>query len=71
MSYYMSKTVGLSFDEAVEKVTEELKKEGFGILTEIDVQRTLKRKLNVDFRKYQDPRSLQSSSCLRGIAHGR
>jgi uncharacterized protein (DUF302 family) len=53
VSYYMSKTVGLSFDEAVEKVTEELKKEGFGILTEIDVQRTLKRKLNVDFRKYK------------------
>jgi len=53
MSYYMSKIVGLSFDEAIEKVTGELKKEGFGILTEIDVQQTLKKKLDVDFRKYK------------------
>jgi len=52
MSYYMTKIVGLSFDAAIEKVTEELKKEGFGILTEIDVQQTLKKKLDVDFRKY-------------------
>jgi len=53
MSYYMSKIVGLSFDGAIEKVIEELKKEGFGILTEIDVQQTLKKKLDVDFRKYK------------------
>ena len=53
MSYYIGKTVELSFDQAVERVTEELKKEGFGILTEIDVQQTLKKKLDVDFRKYR------------------
>jgi uncharacterized protein (DUF302 family) len=53
MKYYFEKTVDYSFDEAVEKVTEELKKEGFGVLTEIDVQATLKKKLDVDFKKYQ------------------
>lgn len=52
MSYYFSKTLDLSFDEAVVKVSEELKKAGFGILTEIDVKETMKAKLNVDFRKY-------------------
>lgn len=53
MSYYNSKSLNLSFEQAIEKVTEELKKEGFGILTEIDVQATLKKKLDVDFRKYK------------------
>lgn len=53
MSYYIGKTVGLSFDEAIARVTEELQKEGFGILTEIDVRQTLKKKLDVDFRKYK------------------
>jgi uncharacterized protein (DUF302 family) len=53
MSYYFNKTLGISFDEAIAKVTEELKREGFGILTEIDVKETLKKKLNVDFRKYK------------------
>ena len=53
MSYYFSKTVkGKSFDEAVAHVTEELKKEGFGVLTEVDVKSTFKHKLNVDFRRY-------------------
>ena len=53
MSYYFSKTVNMTFDEAIDKVTEELKKEGFGILTEIDVKAALKKKINVDFRKYR------------------
>jgi uncharacterized protein (DUF302 family) len=53
MSYYFDATVGMTFEEAVKKVTEELKKEGFGILTEIDVKETLKKKLNVDFRPYK------------------
>jgi uncharacterized protein (DUF302 family) len=53
MSYYFTKTVNASFDDAVAKVTDELKKEGFGILTEIDVKETLKKKLNVDFRRYK------------------
>ncbi|MFC2134665.1 DUF302 domain-containing protein [Bacteroidota bacterium] len=52
MSYNNSKIVDYSFEESIEKVTEELKKEGFGILTEIDVKATLKKKLDVDFRKY-------------------
>lgn len=53
MSYYFSKILGIPFDDAVVKVMEELKKEGFGIITEIDVKETLKKKLNVDFKKYR------------------
>ena len=52
MAYYSTKTVTRSFDETLAKLTDELKKEGFGILTEIDVKETLKKKLNVDFRRY-------------------
>jgi uncharacterized protein (DUF302 family) len=53
MSYHFSKTVSYDFDTAIGKVTEELKKEGFGVLTEIDVQDTFKKKLDIDFRKYR------------------
>jgi uncharacterized protein (DUF302 family) len=53
MNYHFSKTVRSSFDDAIKKTVDELKKEGFGILTEIDVQGTLKKKLDVDFRKYK------------------
>ena len=53
MTYHNSKIVTTSFEETIEKVTEELKKEGFGVLTEIDVKETLKKKLDVDFRKYR------------------
>lgn len=53
MSYYFTKTLDVSFDEAITRVTEELKKEGFGILTEIDVKEILREKLNVDFKKYR------------------
>lgn len=54
MSYYFNKTItGISFDKAIEKITEQLKTEGFGILTEIDVKATLKKKLDVDFRNYR------------------
>ena len=52
MKYYFSTIVELAFDKAIERVTEDLKKEGFGILTEIDVKETLKKKLNVDFPRY-------------------
>ena len=52
MSYYFVKNLASSFEKAISDVTEELKKEGFGILTEIDVTATLKKKLNVDFPKY-------------------
>jgi uncharacterized protein (DUF302 family) len=53
MSYYFNKTVALPFDEAVERVKAELKKDGFGIMTEIDVKKTLLEKLGVDFRPYR------------------
>ncbi len=53
MNYYFSKVVDLSFDEAIERVTALLKDEGFGILTEIDVTSTFKKKLDVDFRNYR------------------
>ncbi|MGA2480747.1 MAG: DUF302 domain-containing protein [Spirochaetia bacterium] len=53
MDYYISTKVGFTFDKTVELVKEELKKEGFGVLTEIDVRDTLKKKLDVDFRNYR------------------
>jgi uncharacterized protein (DUF302 family) len=52
MAYYIGKMTDLGFTEAVEKLTEELQKEGFGVITEINVQETLKNKLNLDFRPY-------------------
>ena len=52
MQYGFSKTVDLPFEQTIEKVTEELKKEGFGVLTTIDVKDTLKKKIDVDFKKY-------------------
>jgi uncharacterized protein (DUF302 family) len=53
MSYYFVKAVNVGFDNAVARVTDELKREGFGVLTEIDVKETLKKKLNLDFRRYK------------------
>jgi len=53
MAYYNSTVVKYSFDETLIKIVEELKKEGFGVLTEIDVKETLKNKLQVDFRRYK------------------
>jgi uncharacterized protein (DUF302 family) len=53
MSYYFAKTVNLPFDDAITRVTEELKKEGFGVLTDIDVRATMKKKLDLDFRNYR------------------
>ena len=53
MKYYFSKTIAESFDNAIQKVTEALKAEGFGILTEIDIKATLKKKLDVDFYNYK------------------
>ena len=53
MTYYYAKEIDLNFDDAIIRVTEELKKEGFGVLTEIDVKATLKKKLDVDFRNYR------------------
>jgi len=52
VTYYFSATLPLGFDEAIARTTQALKDEGFGIITEIDVKETLKKKLGVDFRRY-------------------
>src|ERR1035437_10001340 len=53
MEYYFTKKLNTDFDSAIAQETEELKKEGFGILTEIDVKDTFRKKLDVDFRRYK------------------
>lgn len=53
MSFCFSKTIKGTFDETIEKITEELKEVGFGILTEVNIKETLKKKLDVDFREYK------------------
>jgi len=53
MEYSFNKMLDMSFGEAINKVTDELKKEGFTLLSDIDVEATLKKKLDVDFRRYR------------------
>ena len=53
MSYYFSKTLNVSFDEAIEIITVALKSEGFGVVTDFDVSNALKNKLGIDFRPYR------------------
>ena len=53
MSYYIATTLNTDFESAVEKVKESLQQEGFGVLTEIDMHEIMKKKLDVDFRKYK------------------
>ena len=53
MQYGFGKTVGMDFNSAIDKVTVELQKEGFGVLTDIDVQATLKKKLGEDMPAYR------------------
>jgi uncharacterized protein (DUF302 family) len=64
MQYGFSKTVDMPYEQTIEKVTAELKKEGFGVLTSIDVKETLKQKINVDFKKYAI-----LGACNPSIAH--
>ena len=55
MNYYFNKKfAGIEFEEGIEMVTEELKKEGFGVLTEVDVKATFKKKLDIDFHIIKD-----------------
>jgi uncharacterized protein (DUF302 family) len=53
MSYHFSKKLNIPFEEAIEKTTAGLKEEGFGVLSDIDIKATLKKKLDVDFKKYR------------------
>jgi uncharacterized protein (DUF302 family) len=53
MQYYIAKTMSGGFPAIVERVIEALKAEGFGVLTEIDVKATMKKKLDIDFRNYR------------------
>jgi uncharacterized protein (DUF302 family) len=53
MSYYFSKTLSCSFEQAVDAVTKKLAEQGFGVLTRINVQETLKKKIGVDFPRYE------------------
>lgn len=64
MDYHISRTVSGDFDDVVARATSALKDEGFGVLTEIDVQKTLKSKIDVDFRPY-----LILGACNPGLAH--
>jgi uncharacterized protein (DUF302 family) len=65
MEYYFKKELpGQSFEQAIHKVTEALKKEGFGVLTEIDIKATLKKKLDADFHPY-----VILGACNPGFAH--
>ena len=64
MSYHISRTVTGDFDDVVARTREELSKEGFGVLTEIDVKATLKKKIDADFRPY-----LILGACNPKLAH--
>ena len=65
MEYGFTRTVDLPYEAAAQRVTEELKKQGFGVLTTIDVKETLKQKLNVEFAKY-----VILGACNPPLAHG-
>lgn len=67
ISYGFKKELDLGFDDALAKVTAELEKEGFGVLTEIDVKATLKKKLDVDFPRYQILGACNPSNAHRAL----
>jgi len=67
MEYGISKVTGHSFEQAIEKVTEELKKEGFGVLTTIDLKETLKNKIDADIDKYTILGACNPNFAYRGL----
>ncbi len=67
MKYYINKTVNADLETATQKVTEELQKEGFGTVTQFDVNKALKEKLNVDFRPYRILGACNPTFALRSI----
>ena len=69
MKYYTSKKINTDFDQAVQLVTESLKKEGFGVLTEINLQEKLKEKLDVDFRKYKILGACNPAYAYKAVQH--
>lgn len=67
MNYYISKIIDSEFDQAIHLITKSLKEEGFGVISEIDIQQKLKEKLDIDFRKYL---ILGSCKSFSGIGTG-
>ncbi|MGE4568281.1 MAG: DUF302 domain-containing protein [Bacteroidales bacterium] len=67
MSYYFSKITDCAFDEAVQRTVGALQQEGFGVLTDIDIQATLKKKLDVDFKKYRILGACHPSSAYKAL----
>lgn len=67
MSYYFSTITNCSFEEAVQRTVESLQKEGFGVLTDIDIQATLKKKLDVEFKKYRILGACHPTSAFKAL----
>lgn len=67
MKYYINKTITANFEQAIGLATEALKKEGFGVLSEIDLQQKFKEKLDVDFRKYTILGACNPPSALKAL----
>lgn len=69
MKYYINKTITANFEQAIELVTEVLKTEGFGVLSEIDIQQKLKEKLDIDFKKYKILGACNPPNAYKALQH--
>ena len=69
MAYYISKVISADFDGTITRVIEALKEEGFGVLTDIDIRSTLKKKLDVDFRNYRILGACNPPFALHALQH--
>lgn len=67
MNYYFAKVANCTFEEAVQQTIEALRQEGFGVLTDIDIQATLKKRLDVDFKKYRILGACHPSSAFKAL----